>query len=207
MKTNSELRQDAKMAMSGNWGAGIAVSLVGGLLMSLIAVLQGAFGEGSVVGNLLYSVAYIFAGIPISYGIYYAYLRFCREGSLQVANIFSMFNDRYYIKSVTLGLLVSIYTVLWTLLLIVPGIIKSFSYFLAPFILFDNPELSAEEAICRSMKMMQGHKMRLFLITLGFAGLAILSALLLFIPMLWLVPFYQTVFAKFYEDVKAETAF
>ena len=108
MKTNSELRQDAKMAMSGNWGAGIAVSLVGGLLMSLIAVLQGAFGEGSVVGNLLYSVAYIFAGIPISYGIYYAYLRFCREGSLQVANIFGMFNDRYYIKSVTLGLLVSI---------------------------------------------------------------------------------------------------
>lgn len=207
MKTNSELRQEAKMTMSGNWGAGVAVSLVGGLLMGLIAALQGAPGDESVVGNILYLVAYIFLGIPISYGIFYSFLKFCREGSLKVANIFGLFNDKYYIKSIVLGLLISIYTMLWMLLLIVPGVIKSLSYFLAPFILFDNPELSAEEAICRSMRMMQGHKMRLFLISLGFAGLAILSCLLLFIPMLWLVPYYQTVYTKFYEDLKASSAF
>lgn len=87
-------------------------------------------------------------------------------------------------------LLIMIFTFLWTLLLIVPGIIKSLSYSLAPYILADNPELTANEAINRSMQMMQGHKMDLFLIVLGYAGFALLSILALGIPLLWLYPYY-----------------
>ena len=96
-----------------------------------------------------------------------------------------------------------IYTFLWALLLVVPGIIKSLSYALAPYILADNPELKADEAINRSMEMMKGHKMDLFLIILGYVGLALLSLIALGIPLLWLYPYYQVVLAKFYEEVKA----
>lgn len=204
MKTNSELRQVAKAAMKGNWGMGIVVCLVGGLLMSLVTIPQAVAGEESILGNLLYVAAMIFFGYPLIYGVYYfAFLRFSRIGELKVANIFGLFNSTYYLKTVCVALLTAIYTFLWTLLLIVPGVIKGLSYFLAPYILIDNPELNAEQAICRSMEMMKGHKMDLFLITLGYVGLSILSMFLLFIPMLWLVPYYLTVYAKFYEEIKA----
>ena len=204
MKTNSELRQEAKAAMKGNWGMGICVFLVGSLLMSLVAIPQVSYGEESTLGNLLYGVAMIFFGYPLLYGInYFAFLRLSRIGELKVENIFGPFNSTYYLKTVCVALLTAIYTFLWTLLLIVPGVIKGLSYFLAPYILIDNPELNAEQAICRSMEMMKGHKMDLFLITLGYVGLGILSMFLLFIPMLWLVPYYLTVYAKFYEEVKA----
>ena len=204
MKTNSELRQEAKSAMKGNWGMGICVFLVGSLLMSLVAIPQVSYGEESPLGNLLYGVAMIFFGYPLLYGLYYfAFLKFSRTGELKVENIFGPFNSTYYLKTVCVALLTAIYTFLWTLLLIVPGVIKGLSYFLAPYILVDNPELNAEQAICRSMEMMKGHKMDLFLITLGYIGLGILSIFLLFIPMLWLMPYYQTVYAKFYEEIKA----
>ena len=204
MKTNSELRQVAKATMKGNWGTGICVCLVGGLLMGLVSTPQIVFGEESPLGNLLYGVAMIFFGYPLLYGInYFAFLRLSRIGELKVENIFGPFNSTYYLKTVCVALLTAIYTFLWTLLLIVPGVIKGLSYFLAPYILIDNPELNAEQAICRSMEMMKGHKMDLFLITLGYVGLGILSVFLLFIPMLWLMPYYQTVYAKFYEEIKA----
>ena len=89
-------------------------------------------------------------------------------------------------------------------MLIIPGIIKALSYSLAPFILADNPEFSANQAIDQSMKMMKGHKMDLFLMMLGYMGLIMLSILALGIPLLWLAPYYQAVLAKFYEEVKAD---
>jgi uncharacterized membrane protein len=92
------------------------------------------------------------------------------------------------------------------LLLIVPGIIKSLSYAMAPYILAENPEIKANDAINQSMKIMEGHKMDLFLIILGYVCFSLLSILALGIPLLWLYPYYQVVMAKFYEEVKGENA-
>ncbi|MBP3433456.1 MAG: DUF975 family protein [Alistipes sp.] len=204
MRSNSELRREARATMSGNWLDGVVIALVSMVMMCLVASPQIVTAEGSVSGNVIYMLAYVFIGAPISYGLYFAYLQFCRGAELKVENLFSLFNSKYYIKSVSLYLLTSIYTFLWSLLLVIPGIIKGLSYSMAPYILLDNPELSAEEAICRSMEMMRGHKMDLFLIGLGYAGLAILSCFLLCIPLLWLSPYYMTVFTKFYENLKYE---
>ena len=132
------------------------------------------------------------------------FLQFSRGENLALENLFAMFKGDYYKKSIVLGLLGGVYTLLWTLLLIVPGFIKALSYALAPYIMIDNPELSAEEAICKSMKMMDGHKMDLFLIILGFIGLAVLSIFTLCIAYLWLAPYMYAKMAAFYEDVKAE---
>jgi uncharacterized membrane protein len=95
---------------------------------------------------------------------------------------------------------------LWSLLLIVPGLIKSFSYAMTPFILEDNPELSGVEAIHRSRMMMKGHKFDLFWLWLSFIGWFLLSILTCGIGFLWLVPYMETAQAAFYEEVKADYA-
>lgn len=95
---------------------------------------------------------------------------------------------------------------LWSLLLIIPGIIKSFSYAMTPFILEENPELTATEAIHRSRMMMRGHKFDLFWLFLGFLGWAILCLFTAGIGFFWLAPYMETAYAGFYEEVKAEYA-
>ena len=213
MKTNSEIRQEALAFMKGNWGKAVGVTLVFMLLVyacSLVATTIGMF-VGTPIGDdegLLIQAFSILASIllifPLSYSFVMLFLGFQRGAeTLKVKGLFTAFNKPYYGKSIGLYLLTAIFTALWTLLLIIPGIIKSLSYALAPYILADNPELTANEAINRSMEMMKGHKMDLFLMWLGYMGFALLSILALGIPLLWLYPYYQVVLAKFYEDVKA----
>lgn len=201
MKTNPELRNEAKAFMAGNWKSAVIITLVNFLIITAFELLN--IGD-STITKILYFVGLIAVLLPLNYGYLMTFLRFSRGENLAVENLFAMFKGDYYKKSVVLGLLNMVYTLLWTLLLIVPGLIKSLSYALAPYIMIDNPELSAEEAICKSMKMMEGHKMDLFLIQLGYAGLGLLSMLLLGIPLLWLMPYYQVVYAKFYEEIKNE---
>ena len=103
-------------------------------------------------------------------------------------------------------LLMTIMVFLWSLLLIIPGIIKWFSYAMTPFILEENPELSASEAIHRSRMMMRGHKFDLFYLYLSFIGWFILCILTAGIGFLWLGPYVDTALAAFYEEVKADYA-
>ena len=97
-----------------------------------------------------------------------------------------------------------VYTLLWTLLLIIPGIVKAYSYAMTSYILYDNPELQGNAAIEKSMRMMRGHKLELFLLHLSFIGWALLCILTLGIGLFWLVPYVQASQAAFYEDVKEE---
>ena len=216
MKTNSEIRQEALALLKGNWGKAVGVTLVFMLLVyacSLVATtIEMLVGtpigddEGVLIPifSMLASILFVF---PLSFSLIMLFLGFQRGADdLKVKGLFKAFNKPYYGKSMGLYLLTAIFTALWTMLLIVPGIIKSLSYALAPYILADNPEISANEAINRSMEMMKGHKMDLFLMWLGYIGFASLSILALGIPLLWLYPYYQTVLAKFYEEVKVSAA-
>ena len=210
MKTNSELRQDALSFMKGNWKPAVGVTLVYLLVVyagTFVAALVGK-GVGEPVGGAVQEILSLLVAIlviyPMTFSLVKLFLGFVRgEQQLHVGGVFDAFNSPYYGKSIGLYLLTVIFTFLWTLLLIVPGIIKSLSYALAPYILAENPELTANEAINRSMEMMNGHKMDLFLMVLGYTGFALLSLLALGIPLLWIYPYYQAVFAKFYEEVKA----
>ena len=192
MRTNPEIRNDAQALMQGNWTNMVVISLV----FCLIATFT----------RCSFPLV-LFVYCPLALGYVMTIMHFVRgTKSVSVENLFSAFNAKFYWKSMGLGILVWIYTFLWSWLFRVPGVIKGCSYFLAPYILADNPELSAEEAICRSMRLMDGHKMQLFLMSLGYLCLATLSSLLLFIPMLWLVPYYQVAYVNFYEEVKHSVA-
>ena len=98
-------------------------------------------------------------------------------------------------------LLESIYIVLWSLLLVIPGIVASYSYAMTGYILAENPELSAGEAITQSKEMMYGHRWRLFCLHWSFIGWEILSILTLGVGSLWLRPYKQAAAAAFYREV------
>lgn len=104
------------------------------------------------------------------------------------------------------GVLKSVYTFLWTLLFIIPGIVAAYRYALTSFILAENPELRASEAIARSKEMMDGQKWRMFCLDLSFIGWIILCLFTLGIGKLWLTPYQQAAQAAFYRDVQRPAA-
>ena len=111
-------------------------------------------------------------------------------------------------KATWLRLRPSIFIFLWSLLFVIPGIIKSYSYSMSNFIMAENPEMSAKEAMEVSMEMMRGNKWRLFCLELSFIGWGILCLFTLGIGYLWLNPYINASLAAFYDDVSrtGETA-
>ncbi|WP_237179194.1 DUF975 family protein [Paenibacillus sp. MMS18-CY102] len=109
-------------------------------------------------------------------------------------------------RAFCLWFFVSLFTFLWMLLLIVPGIIAKYRYSQAYYILLDNPEIGALEAIRRSKEIMAGNKGRLFVLQLTFIGWHILSLITFYIGYLWLVPYMSTAYAHFYEDLRTKGA-
>lgn len=207
MRSNKEIRLAARQELKGFWTMPVLATLVYYLINS---VCQGAnfFTQlGSVSFRLCFASIYLAIAIlvlvPLEYGFQLAFLHFLREDKEDtVEQIFCGFKT--YGRAIGVTLLQMVFIFLWSMLLIIPGIVKFFSYAMTVFISKDHPELSANECIDRSMDMMNGHKMQLFLMYLGFVGLTILSVFTLFIGLLWLIPYMQVCVAEFYENLKAE---
>lgn len=206
MKTNSQIRQEAKNCIQGNWGIMALQELMIIGFAALISLPE-TISVLSIGSRESISAAYsIFVATPLFLGIYLECMKLIRGEKEQVVfgDVFEIFRRGLYWKVVLLNFLISIFLFLFSLLLIIPGIIKFFAYSMAPFIILDNPDMDVMDAINESIEMMKGHKWKLFLMSLGMIGLIILSCLALGIPVLWLVPFYYMVFALFYENLKNE---
>ena len=200
MKTNKEYRAQALAALKGNWTPAVLASL----LYAVIYIVPSLITDNESVGMLISLIVSLAVTIPFGVGFYAAFRKLNRGEDVRIVEY--SFKEGYNTWSHNVGgmVLMSIYTFLWTLLLIIPGVIKGLSYSMTPFILTDKPELSANEAIELSMKMMDGHKMDLFVLLLIFCGLTLLSVVTLFIGLLWVTPYMYMRLAAFYEDVKAE---
>ena len=200
MKTITEYKNMALSSLEGKWTKAAVASLIAFLILEvagsspslLVDPVPGMVGQGIVTILLL----------PLSWGYLVYFLRLIREENIDYERLFDGFSQ--YVRITLAELLKGIYVLLWLFLFIIPGFVKSYSYAMTEFILKDNPEISGEEAICRSMKMMQGHKMQLFLLDLSMIGWLILSFLTLGIGFLFLVPYNYSAHAHFYEDLKAE---
>ena len=189
LKQNSELRAEARVALTDKWVMGAVTTLVFG-------AVSGAASYIPVVGTIL-------VALPMMYGYSIVMLSVMRGGEMNIGGLFDRFND--FGRIVGTKLLQAIYTFLWTLLLVIPGIIKNYSYAMTDFILKDQPELANNAAIEKSMAMMDGNKMKLFLLDLSFIGWAILCLFTFGIGFLFLQPYVQSAHAAFYEDLKAQT--
>lgn len=186
MKTeNKVLMAQSREALDGNWGIAVGATVI----FMLVSMVAGTVPFGQLI-----------VGGPMSFGIAMFFLALSRKQVPTIADVFKGFN--YFINTFVAMFLVSLYTFLWMLLLIVPGIIAAISYSQVFFILVENPSMSASEAIAKSKIMMSGYKMKFFLLGFRFLGWAILSAFTLGIGFLWLIPYMQVTFAKFHDDIK-----
>ena len=152
----------------------------------------------------LYYLLLFFVVLPLVLGYANALLRLLTRGEDDVLGNMSRIATKNYWHKVWGMFLMDLFIFLWSLLFLIPGIIKSLSYAMTPFILEENPELSANEAIDRSRAMMKGHKFDYFWLLLSFIGWGFLCIFTLGIGLLWLTPYMQTAVAAFYEDVKAD---
>ena len=192
------LRNQAYEALRGKWTPAVVTSLV-------FCILLGVAVSLSRVNALLYLIAYLGGASIVAIGMLYACWDLFTKGTLPEAGaLFAPFKQ--YARTVGAVLLVFVYTLLWTLLLVIPGIIQAYSYSMTFYILRENPEMTAGDAITASQKMMDGHKMDLFLLSLSFIGWAILASITFGIGYLWLIPYIYTAYAAFYETLKKETS-
>ncbi|MFD3157763.1 DUF975 family protein [Haloimpatiens sp. FM7330] len=157
----------------------------------------GFHGSGRTnLGSLLNLIL----GGPLTLGLVTYLLNLFRDNNSKIEDVFSGFSS--FGKSFVLNLLISIFVFLWTLLLIIPGIIASINYSMSFYILHDNPELSATQALNKSKEMMDGNKLRLFKLWLSFLGWFILGIISFGIGFIWITPYYNAALTAFYEDLK-----
>lgn len=230
MKTNTQYKNEALAALKGNWAPAVLVTVVFLAIATLcigpaeMPMLTGSFDSEAVAamaaaGDLagvmdaystlsswssLSSLLRIFVYNVLSVGFAVAFLLLLRNGDDRLTSNMFEVSFRQYWHKVWGMFLMYLFIALWTLLFILPGIVKAFSYALTPYILEENPDLSANEAIDHSRAMMKGHKFDLFYLYLSFIGWFFLSFLTLGIGFFWLIPYMYTAQAAFYEDVKAD---
>ena len=145
----------------------------------------------------------IFLRNPIEVGCYSFFKKNVEENGAEVGVIKEGFGD--YLHTFVTLLVRDIFLVLWTCLFVVPGLIKLYSYRLVPYILKDNPELSATEVITKSRQMMNGNKWRAFLLDLSFIGWIILSAITLgIVYVFWTGPYMENTDAALYLELSKQ---
>ena len=200
MKNISEYKDMALQSLEGKWGKAAIATLIVFIILELFGSSPSFFMDP--IPSMVLQGVFSLLLLPLVWGHFIFFLRLIRDENLDYGHLFDGFNQ--YFRIFLAELLRGIYILLWALLLIIPGLIKEYSYAMTEFILKDNPEMSGEEAICESMRLMQGHKMQLFLLDLSMIGWLILSILTLGIGLLFLMPYNYTAHAHFYEDLKAK---
>jgi len=228
MKTSSQLRQDARQSLTNNYGMSVVVTLIQSvitftvtyllsfliipILLPLAAVLYSNFNESiadslvdlfSSILSLPTNLIALLVTAPLLYGFSLCFLKLIRTNTIRLEDLFGGFKKAFK-KSFIMQLLISIYTFLWSLLFIIPGIIKGIAYSMSYYILIDNPNLTASQAITESERMMNGHKADYFVLQLSFIGWILLSILTCCVGFIFLTPYMETAKAHFYQNLKAQ---
>ena len=189
MPSNREIRNAASQLLKGNW-----------LYPVLCTILF--FALASITGTIPLGGLLVFC--PLVFGFSLTFLLFVRGETTDddlVTKPFLVFKN--YGRYLGASILVYIFTLLWSLLFIIPGIVKGYSYALTPYITHDQPALPVRECLRRSQQMMKGYKMKLFLLDLSFIGWILLCLVTFCIGFLWVKPYIETAHAKFYEELKS----
>ena len=161
-------------------------------MLFLISVIVSMISAVPVAGMIL--------GPGLSMGMILVYLNMTYGKAPVVED--ALGGARFLGKAWWLNFLIGFFTMLWSLLFYIPGIIAALRYSLAFYVLADNPHMTAREALNESKRLMQGHKMELFVMHLSFIGWYILCMFTFFIPIFYVGPYHNTSIANFYQYVK-----
>lgn len=212
MWTRAELKSLAKISLKGNyWKAfliGLVLSLASG---SGSGGSSGGAGDTAnefihrhpdafiiVIAIIILSIAYrLLLGYSLEIGSRKYFVQLAQFKNTKGCYSFA-FDSANYSGIIGTMLLRDVYNLLWSLLFVIPGIIKAYSYRMVPFILADNPNIGADKAITLSRKMMDGNKFETFVLDLSFIGWYLLGLLALVIGMFFVNPYVFATEAHLY---------
>ena len=219
-----ELKERAKAVLSGNYWKAFLISIVIALASGGSSGGGGGSGGSSnystnynppglidlnilpfvilfvmiFIGALLFFVSLrIFLGYPLEVGGRRYFVQSAQYNDNTGCFRFA-FNGRNYIGIILTMLLRGVFNFLWYLLFIIPGIVKAYAYSMVPYILADNPNIGYKRAIKLSNEMTYGHKFDMFVLDLSFIGWYLLGMLVLFVGMLFVLPYDYATKAELY---------
>lgn len=231
MKSNAELRAEARQMLKGRWKESVLMNLVPILITFVIIAIitipailflsqnfqfmnePSTYNTGSGRSNgsssgFISGLITTFFTVAMSW-TFLDVLRGKKEIIRPFRDVFRTFRAPYALAVLVVYLLTAIFQFLWTLLLVIPGIIKGYSYSQSYFIYYDTYEKTGEtprylDSITASRHLMDGFKAKLFFLDLSFIGWHILSFLTLGIGYLWLMPYIYATKAAFYDNLPKE---
>ncbi|MGG0288562.1 DUF975 family protein [Peribacillus butanolivorans] len=208
----SELKREALLSLKGKWGVAVSLMLLLFLINVILPIIVEVIGSGGFtqwfaqeetpVWSDIFGTVLSIALIPLTIATTWFYLNIVRKGNPDIPEVFAIYKEgKTSFKIIGASILQGIFIFLWSLLFIIPGIIKSLSYSQLFFLLKDHPQLTVLEAFSESKKRMKGLKWKYFLMHLSFIGWGILCMFTLGIGLLWLAPYAGTTMAAFYNEL------
>ncbi|GAM16645.1 DUF975 family protein [Mesobacillus selenatarsenatis] len=209
--TINQLKKKSLEALKGKWGIAVLLTFLIFLITTFVPMIAEVYASGGfetwanqtetpLIADVI-NIFFSFLFIPLTTASYWFYLVVARWNDPKISQVFAVYkNWELSLKVIGTAILMGIFTMLWMLLLIIPGLIKGISYSQAFFLLKDNPEYSALEAITESKKRMKGYKWKFFLMNLSFIGWVFIAIFTLGVGFLWLSPYIATTNANFYNE-------
>ena len=194
---NNQIMKEAQESLKGKWGISIAACLIAGVITIMITILGGYLINEDWGGNLLS----LFVTPPIGVGLALFFLNIHTGNKLEIKTIFNPFKE-VWLNSVLAYFMMIVIIIIGSILFIIPGIIASLMFSQVSYIIAEDNKIDPYNALVKSKKMMDGNKWKFFKISLRILLLAIVCILTLGIGFIWLAPYQNAVYAKFYNVLK-----
>jgi len=212
----SELKENAKKSLKGKYGDIILMFIVVAVISAIVALIGTALDNGLglikksevvIFGvTTTYSTTGLFTSIfsllitcVLGFGIVEYFLNISRNKTVSWKDIFN--KKELFLFYLGLSIVIGVFTFLWSLLFIIPGIIAAISYSMVFYLKLDNPDLGIMDTIKKSKELMNGHKWEFFVLQLSFLGWALLVPFTLGILAFWLVPYVAVTESNFYNKL------
>ena len=220
MWNRAELKMRGNMAFKKNYVSAVVVALLMGIFgtvsgessarrvsensdiysgnLSNVGMITGLLAGIATVVILIVLVAKVFVGNLLKMGGYRFFI-LNQTAQPGIGTLLDGFRSGHYVNIVLTMFLRDLFTALWSLLLVVPGIVKHYEYLMVPYIIAENPAMDYKEAFQISKQMMDGEKMEAFIMDLSFLGWYLLSAVTCgLLAIFYVNPYVQASFAEMY---------
>ena len=199
---NSKIMKEAYASLKGKW----VLAIGGNLLFAIISMAVALVGWGTVGADWGANLTSLIFAPPLTIGMTIFSLNISRDNKPEIDDLFIPFKTSW-VKAILAYFMMGVLVAVGFILLIIPGIIAALMFSQVFFIMGEDKEIGAYDALVKSMNMMKGYKWKFFRIGLRLFGLAILCIVTLGIGFIWLLPYQNVVYAKFYDDIKDNPSF
>ncbi len=213
IKPRYEYKEKAKSLMEGKYGEVIIITIIFSVIAGVITSASSNYGAqydvttlqlidsgNPMLSNLFNLLAFLFSA-GVTYGTAKMYIGVTLNQRPDAGTIVLSGFKENFIRNIALLFLQTLYTSLWTLLFIIPGIVKSYAYSMSHYLVIHEPELSSSDAITKSKQVTQGHKSALFMLDLSYFGWYFLGLFTFGILWLFIAPKHQTARILMFDDI------